>query len=119
AAMFGAGLMSFELISYHLSSKGIVPTYWIPIFVAIATVMSIVTSLVCGSLYDRIGLPAVMAAILLSSFFSPLVFLGGFFTALAGMLLWGIGYAVQDTLFKAVVAGLLPEGKRNLAFGLM
>ena len=34
------------------------------------------------------------------------------------MLPWGIGYATQDTLFKAVVAGLLPEGKRNLAFGL-
>src|SRR5205807_225614 len=29
-----------------------------------------------------------------------------------------IGYATQDTLLKAVVAGMLPEGKRNLAFGL-
>src|SRR4051812_24907832 len=37
AAMFGAGLMSFELISYHLSSTGTVTEYWIPIFVAIAT----------------------------------------------------------------------------------
>ena len=34
------------------------------------------------------------------------------------MLLWGIGYATQDTLLKAVVAGLLPQRKRNLAFGL-
>jgi hypothetical protein len=34
------------------------------------------------------------------------------------MVFWGIGYATQDTLFKAVVAGVLPEGKRNLAFGL-
>src|SRR5207247_3138890 len=30
----------------------------------------------------------------------------------------GIGYAVQDTLLKAMVAGMLPEGRRNLAFGL-
>jgi len=34
------------------------------------------------------------------------------------MLLWGIGYATQDTLLKAVVAGVLPEGRRSLAFGL-
>jgi MFS family permease len=29
-----------------------------------------------------------------------------------------VGYAVQDTLFKALVAGILPEKKRGLAFGL-
>ncbi len=34
------------------------------------------------------------------------------------MILWGIGFATQDTLLKAVVAGMLPEGRRNLAFGL-
>jgi len=34
------------------------------------------------------------------------------------MVVWGIGYATQDTLLKAVVANVLPEGKRNLAFGL-
>ena len=34
------------------------------------------------------------------------------------MLLWGIGYATQGTLLKAVIAGVLPEGRRNLAFGL-
>jgi MFS family permease len=33
-------------------------------------------------------------------------------------MLWGIGYATQDTLLKAVIAGVLPQGKRNLAFGL-
>ncbi len=38
--------------------------------------------------------------------------------ALAGLLLWGVGYAVQDTLLKAIVASVLPEGKRNFAFGL-
>jgi MFS family permease len=32
--------------------------------------------------------------------------------------LWGIGYATQDTLFKALIAGVLPEGKRSQAFGI-
>jgi hypothetical protein len=33
------------------------------------------------------------------------------------MIFWGIGFATQDTLLKAIVAGLLQEGRRNLAFG--
>jgi MFS family permease len=32
--------------------------------------------------------------------------------------LWGIGYATQDTLLKVLIASVLPEGKRNFAFGL-
>ena len=27
---------------------------------------------------------------------------------LAGLVLWGIGYATQDTLLKAIIAGMLP-----------
>jgi MFS family permease len=36
----------------------------------------------------------------------------------AGLLLWGVGYAVQDTLLKALIASVLPEGRRNAAFGV-
>jgi MFS family permease len=118
AACFAAGLMSFELISYHLSQTRTVTGAWIPVFLALSTVAGILASLLFGRLYDRVGLPIVLAAVLLSSAFAPLVFLGGFFTVLAGMLLWGIGYATQDTLFKALVASVLPEKKRNLAFGI-
>ena len=117
-ACFAAGLTSFELISYHLSATRTVPAHWIPVFLAISTGFGVVASLVVGKLYDRLGLPVLLVAVLLSSGFSPLVFLGGFSVALVGMLLWGIGYATQDTLLKAVVAGVLPEGQRNLAFGL-
>jgi MFS family permease len=118
AACFGAGLMSFELVSSHLSKTGTVTEFWIPLFLAIATGVGVLASLVLGRLYDRVGLPVVLAAVVLSALFSPLVFLGGFYAALFGLILWGIGYATQDTLLKAVVAGQLPEGKRGLAFGL-
>ena len=117
-ACFAAGLMSFELVSFHLSSTGTVTDFWIPLFLAIATGFGVLASLVLGRLYDRVGLRVVLVAVVLTSLFSPLVFLGGFSAALLGMLLWAIGYATQDTLLKAIVAGELPEGKRNLAFGL-
>jgi predicted MFS family arabinose efflux permease len=118
AACLAAGLMSFELISYHLSKTGAAPQQWIPIFLAISSGFGVIASLVFGRMFDRVGLPVVLVAVLLSSLFAPLVFLGGFYVVLVGLLLWGIGYATQDTLLKAVVAGLLPEGRRNMAFGL-
>jgi MFS family permease len=118
AACFGAGLMSFEFVSFHLASTGAVTGYWIPLFLVIATAAGVVASLVFARLYDRYGLTIILLAVVLSALFPPLVFLGGFAAVLTGLILWGIGYATQDTLIKALVAGMLPEGKRNLAFGL-
>lgn len=117
AACFGAGVMSFELVSYHLARTGVVGEHGIPLFLAAGTVFGIGASLVLGRLYDRFGLPVVLGAVCVSACFAPLVFLGGFGLALAGILLWGVGYATQDTLFKALVAGLMPEGRRSRAFG--
>jgi hypothetical protein len=42
------GLMSFELISYHLSSAGTVTQHWIPLFLSISTAMGVVASLILG-----------------------------------------------------------------------
>lgn len=117
-ACLAAGLMSFELISFHLSQSRVVSEHWIPIFLAISSGFGVLASLVFGKLFDRVGLPVVLVAVSLSALFSPFVFWGNFWTVLVGLLLWGIGYAAQDTLLKAVLAGLLPEGSRNLAFGL-
>jgi MFS family permease len=117
-SFFAAGLMSFEFISYHLSNTKVVTGHWIPLFLALSTAAGVIASLVMGKLFDRMGLPVVIVAVIVSSLFSPLVFFGGFSVALGGMLLWGIGYATQDTLLKAVIAGVLPQGRRNLAFGL-
>jgi MFS family permease len=117
-ACFAAGLMSFELIAYHLSRTGIVAPVWIPVMLAFSTGCGVIASLVLGRLYDRAGLPVVLAGVTLSSLFAPLVFQGSLAAALLAMPLWGIGYAVQDTLLKAIVAGVLPEGRRNFAFGL-
>src|SRR3990167_1270598 len=97
-ACFAAGLMSFELISYHLSKTEVISYSWIPIFLTFASGAGIIASLVFGKLFDRKGLPIVIVAILLSSFFSPFIFLGNFSMIFVGFFLWGTGYAVQDTL---------------------
>jgi MFS transporter len=118
AACFGAGLMSFEFLSFHLANHGTVSEQWIPAFLGISTGFGVLANLALGRLYDRAPISTIVGAVFVSALFSPFVFLGGFRVALIGMLLWGIGYAVQDTLFKAVVADRLPEGRRNFAFGI-
>ncbi len=117
-ACVAAGLVSFELISYHFSNGKVVPAHWIPLLFAFAMATDALASLFFGRLFDRVGLPSVIAAFFLSSFFAPFVFLGGASLAFVGMFLWGIGFGAQDTLLKALIAGILPKGKRNLAFGL-
>jgi MFS family permease len=118
AACFAAGLMSYELVAYHLATAKIVAEHWIPVFLAFSTGCGVIASLVLGKLYDSAALPTLLVAVILSALFSPFAFLGSFPAVLTGMVFWGIGYATQDTLFKAVVASVLPEGERNLAFGL-
>jgi MFS family permease len=115
---FAAGLMSFELVSYHLSSTRAVTEHWIPVLLALATAAAVAASLFLGKLYDKVGITAVVLAVVLASLFSPFVFFGSFWPVLGGLVLWGVGYATQDTLLKVLIASVLPEGKRNLAFGL-
>jgi len=116
-AIFAAGLLSYELISFHFVKHNIMSIHWIPLALAFATLCGIGANLLLGKLYDNFGAKIIVAAVILSALFSPLAFLGDFTLVLVAMPLLGIGYAVQDTLLKAVVAGLLPAGKRSVAFG--
>ncbi len=117
-AFFAAGIMSYELISFHFAIRHIVAYQWIPLLLAFSTGSGVLANLALGRLYDRSALKTVIISVIISSLFAPLVFAGGWPALILAMIVWGISYAVQDTLLKAIVAGVLPEGKRNLAFGL-
>jgi MFS family permease len=117
-ALFAAGLMSYELVSYHLAKNDIIAAHWIPLLLAFTTLCGIGANLLLGKLFDRFGLVVVLIAVILSALFSPFIFLGGFALVLIAMPLWGISYAVQDTLLKAIVVDFLPKGQRSFAFGL-
>ncbi|GGM43695.1 MFS transporter [Micromonospora sonchi] len=116
-ACFAAGLMNFELISFHLFRNGVAHNS-VPLYLALATGVGALASLGLGKLYDRVGFPTVIVGVLATATFSPFVFLLPVHLALVGMALWGIGQATQDSLLAALVASVLPQGRRNLAFGL-
>ncbi len=118
AAAIAAGYADFPLIAYHFEKAAVVPPDWIPIFYAVAMGVDALAALVFGHLFDRAGLSVLVAAALLSSLFAPLVFLGGFSVALAGVALWGVGMGAQESVMRAAVAEMIPPARRGTAYGL-
>jgi len=117
-ALIAAGFADFSLIAFHFQQAAIVPSDVIPIFYAVAMAVGALTALLFGRLFDRVGFSMVLLAFFLAAFFAPLVFLGTFWLALLGMVLWGLGMGAQDSLLKAVLTGVVAADKRSTAFGV-
>ena len=118
AALVAAGFADYPIIAYHLSRTGAVAGEWIAIFYAVAMAVSGSGSLVFGRLFDRFGFPVLTGLTLLSAAFAPLVFLGGFWTALIGAAIWGLGMGVHELMIPAAVTPMVSSERRATAFGL-
>jgi len=117
-ALIAAGYADFPIIAYHFQKTSVVPGNWVPIFYSVAMGSAAIAALIFGRLFDRKGIPVVIIAVLLSSVFAPLVFLGGFYLSLAGMALWGVGMGAHESVMRAAVAGMAPRDKRASAYGI-
>ena len=118
AGCVAAGFADFSLIAFHFQKTGSVSEAMTPVLYSVAMAMGAIGALVFGKWYDRVGLPVVLVAFFVSSFFAPLVFLGGTWAAWIGVILWGIGMGAQESLLKPIVAGLTSPAKRGTAFGV-
>jgi len=116
--LLGAGYADFPLIAYHFGKTALLPSGWIPLFYAVAMAVDAVAALLLGRLFDRLGMPVIMGTAALSACFAPLVFLGGWGLALAGMVLWGIGMGALESIIKAALADMVPRDRRATGFGL-
>lgn len=118
AALVAAGFADYPLIAYHFSQTHVVPGDWIAIFYSVAMAVSGTGSLVFGRLFDRFGFSVLIVLTLVSAAFAPLVFFGGFWVALAGAAVWGLGMGVHESIIPAAVAPMVPMQRRASAFGL-
>lgn len=118
ACLVAAGYADYPLIAFHFNKSHSVPGLWISIFYAVAMGVSGAGSLLFGRLFDRFGFPLLIGLTIVSAAFAPLVFLGGFGTALAGAALWGIGMGVHESVIPAAVAPMVASNRRASAFGL-
>jgi MFS family permease len=117
-SLFGAGMTTYELASVHLASVAHVAQASIPLWLAFGTAVAALSSLALGKLYDRASLPTSIGAVIASALFAPVFFLGSGMIPLLALGLLGVAYATQDSLFKSMIAGVMPRGRRGAAFGV-
>lgn len=113
-----AGFVDFPLIAFHFKKASIMPDGWIPILFSIAMAIDGLSALVAGRVFDRFGIKSLAYFSALTSFATPLVFLGGSTSGLAGMILWGINLGAQESVMRAAVADLASSEKRGTAYGI-
>lgn len=117
-SLIAAGFADYPLIAFHFSKTSQVSDEMIPVLYAVAMGVDALAALVLGRLFDKHGLKILIGSTLVSLLFAPLVFWGNFYTALAGMVCWGVGMAAQESVVRAVLASTLPPEKKATGFGL-
>lgn len=118
ASLVAAGFADYQLIAFHLEKQGIAPLVWIPIFYSVAMATGGAGSMLFGKLFDRFGVGVLIPLTFLSILSAPLVFLGGFYVALVGAAVWGLGMGVHESIIPAAVAGMVAPERRPSAYGL-
>jgi MFS family permease len=118
AALVAAGFADFSLVAFHFHKASIVPNLWIPIFYSVAMAASGLGSLIFGRVFDRAGIGILVPLTVISAVSPPLVFLGGFWLALVGVALWGLGMGVHESIIPAAVATMIPQQRRASAYGI-
>ncbi|WP_337821977.1 MFS transporter [Amycolatopsis sp. A1MSW2902] len=118
AALVAAGFADFPVIAFRFQQHSAVSADLIPVFYAVAMAVSGGGSLLFGRLFDRFGIRLLIPLTIVAAAYAPLAFLGGFWPALVGMCLWGLGMGVHESIIPAAVAPMVASGRRASAYGL-
>jgi MFS family permease len=118
AGLVAAGFADFSLMAYHFEKASVIPNIWVPVFYSVAMGVSGIGSLLFGHLFDRVGIWILVPLTLIAAASAPLVFLGGFWVALIGSALWGLGMGVHESIIPAAVATMVPHQRRPSAYGI-
>jgi MFS family permease len=117
-ALVAAGFADFSLVSFHFARERTIDPDLVPVFYAIAMAAGGTGSLLFGRAFDRYGIGVLVPVTVVAAFFAPLVFLGGTWLALAGVILWGIGMGVHESIMAAAIPAMVPAGRIASAYGL-
>ena len=118
AAASTAGLVTFGVISYHLTRDHVVSVAAVPVIYAGAMATEAVAALATGWIFDRINGRVLLVLPFLTAAVPMLVFTGSVSAVVVGMVLWGAANGIQDSTVKALVADLVPAPRRATAYGV-
>lgn len=118
AVLVASGFADFSLIAFHFQKTDHITVNWIPIFYSAAMAVSGTGSFLFGKLFDRFGIKILIPLTIISAVSTPLVFFGGFWLALIGSALWGLGMGVHESIIPAAVSTIVPQQRRPSAYGI-
>ncbi|PKH41505.1 MFS transporter [Nocardioides alpinus] len=118
ASLTTGALVTFGIIGYHLTVKGLLPVAAVPIVYAAAMAVEAVAALLVGSVYDRTGPRVLLVVPVLVALVPALALDSALVAVLAGVVAWGFAQGVQDSTIKAVVAELVEAPRRATAYGV-
>ncbi|HEY3524169.1 MAG TPA: MFS transporter, partial [Candidatus Limnocylindrales bacterium] len=118
ASLVAAGFADFPLIAFHLQQAAVVAAPVVPVLYAVAMGVGGLGALVLGRMFDRTGIRILVPLTVVSAAYAPLAFLGGPAAAALGIVLWGVGLGVHESIVPAAVALMAPVHRRASAYGL-
>ncbi|MDI3541426.1 MAG: hypothetical protein PWQ62_340 [Candidatus Methanomethylophilaceae archaeon] len=113
-----AGFANFQLISYHLNFRAIVPVTQIPVLYAIAMGVDALVALLIGKAYDKVSLRSLIVIPLFTIPLPLLAFSHSYAFAVISIMLWGAVMGVHETIMRAAIADITPIERRGTAYGI-
>ncbi|MFM6850314.1 MAG: MFS transporter [Terrabacter sp.] len=118
AGLTTGGLVTFGIIGYHLSVRGLVAVAAVPLVYAGAMAVEALAALGVGLVYDRRGGAVLYLVPVLVALVPPLALTGHLWVALVGVAVWALATGVQDSTVKALVAEVVAAPRRATAYGV-
>lgn len=118
AALTTGGLVTFAVISVHLTRELDLATAVIPLVYAGAMLVEAVAALATGWAFDRAGAGVLFVVPILVALVPALAFAPGLALSLVGVAVWALAYGIQDSTIKALVAELVPADQLATAYGI-
>ena len=113
-----AGFANFQIISYHLVIRSVIPAAQIPILYAVAMGVDALAALAVGKTYDKIGLKSLVILPFVTLPLPFLAFSQQYGLSIVSAVLWGVVMAVHETIMRAAIADLVPMERRAFAYGI-
>ena len=114
------GLIPVALILYKGSSI-LQPSgqQWIvPLLYVVVQLIDAPMALVSGILFDRLGVKILAAPFALSVLPAFLVTYGGLIGVVSACVVYGLVLGMQESIYRAAIADLVPMSKRGTAYGI-
>lgn len=112
------GYLNFPLIAYHVKNKNLINEGFIPLYYALGMGAGALSGIFTGRLFDKIGIKILFYSISIPVFFSVFILCGTGYMFALGIILWGVGLGVQESIMKGVITDIVSASNRGIAFGI-